>query len=383
MSRQARFLFLLLMSMALFFGFLEHFTPGTFPFTFERLHIFLFNLCTGGTIVLYHTEGRAGFSGKVILFGVLATVYAVLAFFQIYAPAMAISLFLAAIVESVRIRRFSVFPKDFFRSSVPIAEKFNQASLLCLSIGLTISSMVILNNEYLHLPMFSFRKLTLNTFFLGFSFPVSLITFSVIFDLMKNETDGSYACLKEYGFWAVNLGVIIFFLFILFEMLIAQLFVTLILLGTVVMIFLLYIRLGIRAQQKNFLSSGIGFLLFTAVTGILYIVMEFFPEYYTTENSRFLLSLHSFASLYGWNLSGLAIICRFHDFPLKLHSRGIIIFHWIIVILLAPLGKYSLPFAVLAVISYIAMLFVIFFNKGNGQALDRSPAAAVATGNRA
>ncbi len=32
-----------------------------------------------------------------------------------------------------------------------------------------------------------------------------------------------------------------------------------------------------------------------------------FPEYYTQTSSEFLLKLHSFASLYGWNLSGLAV----------------------------------------------------------------------------
>ncbi len=358
------------MSMALFFGFLEHFAPEDFPFTFERLHIFLFNLCTGGTIILFYSERRPEFSKKVTAFGVLAVIYAILGFFQIYAPAIVISIALTAIVESVRIRRFSLLPIDFFRPSVPIAAKFNQASLLCLSMGLIISSLVILNNEYLHVRMFSFQKLTLNTFFLGFSFPVSLITFSVIFNLMKNDTKGISSYLKEYGFWAINLGVITFFIFILLEMLVAQLFVTSILLGTVIMIFLLYIRLGIKAQQKNFLSSGIGFLLYTALTGILYIVMEFFPELYTRENIRFLLSMHSFASLYGWNLSGLAIICRYHDFPLKLHSRGIILFHWVVVILLAPLGKYYLPFAILAVLCYVAMLIVIFFNKGNAPQLN-------------
>lgn len=351
------------MSLALFFGFLEHFAPDSFPYTFERLHIFLFNLCTGGTIILFYTEQTRDLSAKVIAFALLAVTYAILAFLQLYLPAMVISVVLALIVESVRIHRFSLFPTDFFRPTVLISEKFNQASLLCLSSGLIISTLVILNNEYLH--KVHFNKLTLNTFFLGFSFPVSLITFSVIFGLMKNNVNGLSRRLKEFGFWGINLGVIVFFIFILFERLVAQLFVTSILLSTVLMIFLLYARLGIKAQQKNFLSSGIGFLLYTALTGILYIVMEFFPEMYTKDNIRFLLSLHSFAALYGWNLSGLAIICRYHDFPLKLHSRGVIIFHWIVVIILAPLGKYYLSFAVLAMLSYVAILAVIFFNQGN------------------
>ncbi len=47
------------------------------------------------------------------------------------------------------------------------------------------------------------------------------------------------------------------------------------------------------------------FLLYTAITGIVYIALEFSPDY-TPEKTKLLLRMHSFASLYGWNLSGLA-----------------------------------------------------------------------------
>jgi hypothetical protein len=74
--------------------------------------------------------------------------------------------------------------------------------------------------------------------------------------------------------------------------------------------------------------------------------------------------MHSFASLYGWNLSGLAVICRKDDFPIRLHSSYIIIVHWITAIILAPLGTYFRGFAVLALGGYAFILYMILFSKG-------------------
>lgn len=361
MSIRFRSFLMTLMSTALFFGFLHLFVPDGEAYNFERLHIFLFNLCAGGTIILYFTEKQTDPSKKVILFSLLAISYAVLAFFRMYVPAMVISLVLAGIVEMIRIRKFSLFPWNFFRS-VPVSEKFHQASLLCLSIGLVISCLVIWNNEYLKL--FSYPKLQLDTFFLGFSFPLSLITMSVMFSFMKEDFRELTNLLKNMGFWIINLGVIIFFVFILFEKLGLQLAITIVLLGAVLMILWLFATLGIRLQQKSFLLSGLGFLIFTAITGILYIILEFFPEYYTPDTSKFLLKLHSFASLYGWNLSGLAVICRYEDFPIRLHSKGLILFHWLTVLILAPLGIYFHVFAFSAIICYTTFLYIIFSSKG-------------------
>lgn len=362
MSAGFRSLFMVLMSSALFFGFLHLFVPDGETWNFERLHIFLFNLCSGGTIILYFTEDRKKPSGRTILFSLLAFVYAVCAFLKVYIWAMVISLFLAGIVEIVRIRRFSVFPTAFFRSSVPVSEKFHQAALLCLSVGLVISCLVIWNDEYLKIV--SFPKLKLDTFFLGFSFPLSLITMSLMFSFMKADMRKIVGLLKNVGFWTINLGVIIFFLFILFEKLVPQLFITTVLFMAVVMIFCLFIRLGIHVQQKSFLISGMGFLLFTAVTGILYIILEFFPEYYHQNTTEFLLRLHTFASLYGWNLSGLVVICRYEDFPIRLHSKGTILFHWLTVLILAPLGIYSRAFAVCAIVCYTIFLYIVFSSEG-------------------
>jgi hypothetical protein len=282
-----------------------------------------------------------------------------MAFFEYYIPAMIISLVLAGIVESVRIRAFSFFPSGFFNIKEPVNKKFHQAALLCLSIGLVVSCAVILNNKYIHI--IELQKLKLDTFFLGFSFPVSLITMSVIFSMMKDNSGPVIKGLKEFGFWSINLGVIIFFLFIIFEKLVPQVYVTLILFLTVIIISGLYQRLGDSLQQKAFLISGLGFLLVTAVTGIIYILFEFLPGY-TSENLKWLLRLHSFAALYGWNLCGLAVICRYNDFPIKLHSGKLIFFHWFVVLILAPLGNYYKIFAIPAVAGYIVVLYYIFFS---------------------
>ncbi|MBU0995076.1 MAG: hypothetical protein KJ737_21490 [Proteobacteria bacterium] len=361
MNTPLKILFFSYMMLALAFGFMHHFIPDS-PYTFERLHIFLFNLCSGGTIVLYYTEGLKRLSLKSAGFLVIATVYAILVFLEIYKPAILLSIGLAIIVESIRIKRFSLFPVGFFKKSEPVYEKFHQASLLCLSMGLVISSMVILNNEYFHIIK-NMPKLQLNTFFLGFSFPLSLITMSMIFSLMPESDESVVILLKNFGFWSVNLGVIIFFLFIIFERLFPQVIVTLVLFFTVIMIFFLFRKLGYAWQQKNFLSSGIGFLIFTAVTGILYILFEFSPEY-TQGKYTWLLKLHAFASLYGWNICGLAIILRIDDFPLKLHSGKVVCFHWLTVIILLPLGIFYTPVSIIALASYFIVLYLILFTQG-------------------
>lgn len=210
-------------------------------------------------------------------------------------------------------------------------------------------------------------KLQLDTFFLGFSFPLSLITMSLLFSIMS-DNGKAILWLKNIGFWFVNLGVIVFFILIIFEKLLPQVFVTLILFATVIMILCLLIILGKNLQQKAFLVSGMGFLLFTAITGIVYIVFEMTPGY-TSENYKWLLRIHSFAALYGWNLCGLTIILRYKDFPLKLHSYTLIIFHWITVLVLAPLGCYFPFFAYNATICFIVILCAIMFTKGKSDSV--------------
>jgi len=397
MDQRLKFFFSIMMIIALCFGYAAIYFPLQ-NYDFERLHIFLFNLCTGGTIILYFTEGKNRLSARTGLFLFLSLFYALFAFLKIYPMTIFISLGLASIVESLRIERFSIFPWHFFTMKESVSAKFHQASLLCLSIGLLMSTAVIINNEYIHI--LTMEKLTLNTFFLGFSFPLSLITLSVIFSMIRtngdsiwyrgtmkennctrrvnnintwNGTDSTHSreaninintLLSVICFWIINLGVIIFFIFILFEKFYPQLIVTLLLFIAVITVFILYRQFGQKMQQKQFLSSGIGFLIATAISGILYIFYQMSPDY-NPENTKWLLRIHTFASLYGWNLCGLAVICRFKDFPIRLHSGVVIAVHWLTALVLAPLGTNIALFALMAVAGYIFSVVTLFFSDVN------------------
>jgi hypothetical protein len=358
---QFKSILLVMMTTALACGFLHHVIPAAIH-NFERLHIFLFNLCSGGTLLLYFTEGRKTLSQLTISFLVLAIAFALCAFRQWYVPAMLIPLVLAALVEKVRIDHFgSRFPRALFSAKEPVARKFHQAALLSLSLGLLFSSPVILNSVYLQ--WFTIEKLKLDTFFLGFSFPISLISMSVIFSLMKQEELKLTTLLKEAAFWIINLGVIVFFIFILAGMFTSQVAIATLLFLTVAFILYLYWHEGIQLQQKAFLTSGILFLLVTSITGIAYILLSF-SRYYTPEISLPLLRLHAFTALYGWNISGLVVISRHGDFPLQLHSSKVIVLHWLTVLLLCPLGYFLPSFAVVAVLAYAWLLVRLFFNQG-------------------
>ncbi|TYT73372.1 hypothetical protein [Desulfobotulus mexicanus] len=354
--------FTALMILAMAFGFFHLFiSKETIPFDFERLHIFLFNLCAGGGLILFHTRRNLPrpMGGKLHIFIMLSLLFALAAFLESYIPAMICAASLAILVESERIRTFSFFPIDFFKDRVPVEKKFHQAALLCLSMGLATSVVVMFNESYAN--WVSMEKLTLNTFFLGFSFPVSLITMSVMFQIIGDNRVRTTRVLKNIGFWSVNLGVIIFFIFILFEWPSLQLVISLILFGAVLLILILFLQDPMQAQQKAFLTSGMFFLVFTGISGIAYILLEMTP-YYTQENGKILLKMHSFASLYGWNLSGLVVIMRYEDFPIKLHSRTLIMTHWITVLVLAPLGYFSPFFALVGLLAYIVLLEVLFFS---------------------
>jgi len=268
MNTKVKILFSILMITALVFGFIHVYFPAD-NYSFDRLHIFLFNLCTGGTILLYYTQGREKLSKTVSSFFLGSLIYAFSAFFKIYPITILISVPLFILVEKIRIQKFSLFPILFFKFKEPVSQKFHQASLLCLSVGIVMASLVILNNEYF--KFVTMEKLTLNTFFLGFSFPLSLITLSLVFSMLKKIEGSSAKVVMEVCFWTITLGVIIFFVFILFEKFIPQIFVTSALFTAVVIVFLLYINFADKIQQKLFLTSGIGFLILTAIFQVLYI----------------------------------------------------------------------------------------------------------------
>ena len=367
MNNKLKALFSFLMITALAFGFINIYFPVQ-TYSFERLHIFLFNLCTGGSILLYYTEGQARVSKTVRLFFLGSLIYAFSAFFLLYPLTMLVSVGLYILVEKVRIKKFSFLPIQFFQKKVSVSDKFHQASLLCLSTGIFMASLVILNNEYF--KWVTMEKLTLNTFFLGFSFPLSLITLSLVFSMLKKIEGSGRKVIMEFCFWTITLGVIIFFIFILFERFIPQIFVTTALFVAVVTVFYLYSTFADKMQQKLFLTSGIGFLILTAISGILYIFLQMGDDY-NPERTKWLLQMHVFASLYGWNLCGLAVICRFDDFPIRLHSPTVIFIHWLTAIVLAPLGVFYGWFALLAILGYAFITITLFFSSNNREKLPR------------
>lgn len=366
MNHKLKLLFSMLMITALVFGFVNIYMPLE-RYSFERLHIFLFNLCTGGTILLYYTQGKVQVSKTVRLFFMGSLVYAFSAFFELYPLTLAVSVLLFILVEKVRIQKFAFLPFDFLKSDIPVTEKFHQASLLCLSTGIVLAGLVILNNEYFKV-ITTMEKLTLNTFFLGFSFPLSLISLSLVFSMLKKIEGSSTKVLMEICFWTITVGVVVFFGFILFEKFIPQIFVTSALFLAVVTVFYLYSKFADQVQQKLFLTSGIGFLIATAITGIAYIVFQMSPDY-DPQKTKWLLHIHVFASLYGWNLCGLSVICRFDDFPIRLHSPTVICIHWLTAILFAPMGVFYPLFAILAIISYAFITFTLFFSSNRKEVL--------------
>jgi hypothetical protein len=363
-SWQLKTTLMAVMTIALGCGFLHHVIPPE-HLNFERLHIFLFNLCSGGTLLIYFTEGRKNLSKTGRLFFLLSICFALFSFKKWYIPTLIIPLILGAIVEKVRIQHFgSLFPLELFLSRVDVSRKFHQAALLCLSLALFISSPVIYNDIYAH--WFTLDKLKLDTFFLGFSFPISLISMSVIFSLMKKHNVQMATHIKEALFWTINLGVIVFFLFILAKWFVPQVMIATTLFVAVTLVLYLYYHQGIRLQQKAFLTSGILFLLITSISGIVYILFAF-SDGYDPQRTLPLLRLHAFTALYGWNLSGLAVISRHGDFPIQLHSQKVIILHWLTVLVFCPLGYFVPFFAVIAVIFYFWLLQTLLFNQGTDE----------------
>ena len=333
------------------------FADQVWNMNFERLHVFFFNLCAGGFIILYHTENSEKPSAISYTFLVLSLIYAILAFMKNYQAAALLSFTLGLLVESVRIRYFSLVPKELLSVEVSVVDKFHHASILCLSLALFVATFVLLNDTILH--WVPYKSLTLDVFFLGFSFPVSLITMSVMFSFIRRDISPQLRYCKQAFFWTVNLGVIIFFLFIIFELALAKFAIAIILFVTVVLIFSFFLILGVNVQQKLFLLSGMMFLVFTGITGVFYIILNQNPEAYE-QWGKLLLSCHAYLSLYGWGLSGLLILIRWNDFPLSLNSVRVIFFHWLVIGVLAPLAENNIILAGFALVTFCLFLHLFF-----------------------
>ena len=91
MSTHAKLLFGAVMTLALLFGFLHVIWPEA-PCSFERLHIFGFNLLTGGSLILYHTQRRGVLTRRVKTYFVLALLYALFAATGWYIPTLILSI---------------------------------------------------------------------------------------------------------------------------------------------------------------------------------------------------------------------------------------------------------------------------------------------------
>ncbi|MEW6716972.1 MAG: hypothetical protein AB1345_05690 [Chloroflexota bacterium] len=340
-------------------------TPPQARYQFQRLHIFLFNLVSGGTILIYFTEGQGRLSRRGWLFLAFSLICSVAAFLDEFVWAILAAVVMVGIVESVRVRFFPRIPLDFFKFSTPVSCKFHYAAVLCLSIGLLLSATVMVNNQYLHL--IDLPTLILNNFFLGFSFPLSLITFAVMFSMMHEDTGRWSQILREASFWIVTVGVIVFFVVILLKIFVAELFMAFLLLADVLLIFTLFMRESRHLYQEAFFTSGLVFLVATSLTGILIILWPLWYPHDQGATWELLYRMHAYLSLCGWNLSGLTVISRYPDFPLKVHETGIILAHWATIALLSPLGNLYYLFALTAIPLFAALMWLIFFSPGYGK----------------
>lgn len=360
MNNAVKLILVVTFAIAFLFGFLHLFLPGH---DFERLHIFLFNLCGGGTMLIAYAQARRH-APLAVLFYSGSVAYTMSAYLQRYRIAILIAIALAFLAERVRATRFQFFPIDIFRAATPVAEKYLHASLLCLSISLALSSIVIWG----HLAGFPLpRRLTLNIFFLGFSFPVSLATMSLISRNLNRLEAKAIKRIEESIFWIITLGVVLFFAVILLEIIAAELAMAVMLSISVVILFAIHIWAGLDAPSRRSLTSGMGFLLLTAVTGSAYLAWK--AVGFGQEGGKMILRMHAILSLYGWNMCGIILMSRAGISsinPLSVASlpRPVIVLHWMIVAILAPIGFYFKPMALVAVAAYSVFLWLSLIRRG-------------------
>jgi hypothetical protein len=352
------------------FGYAGYFVPGQTAiletprqdtFQFQRLHVFFFNLVCGGTVLLYFTEGKYNLTWRGLIFLLGSLAFSIAAFLNRYLVASVLSLLLALVVDTIRTSRFSFFPTEFFDNSVSLSRKFHHAAVLCLSLGFLICAGVMIDNQYIHI--LNLPYLILDDFFLGFSFPISLATFAVIFSMAPDARSSLWPALGSATFWITTVGVIIFFVFIILALLIAEFIIATVLLLDVLILYYLF-RMGSwdKTQEKRFLTSGMLFLIVTGVTGVLLVLWDALAPN-DLQGRGFLLQTHAYLSLYGWNLVGLIAIIHYRDFPQRLNQLPVIVLHWITVSLVAPLGSEVAILAVAAIILFMYLTGVLLFSR--------------------
>ncbi len=325
--------------------------------SFSALHVFLFNLTSGGLLIMTLAWNRRDLALEGATFYVACLIFSFAASFGSYLLAVVSALTLAILVEFTRWRIFSFFPFEFF-SKKQVSCKFEQASLLCLSLGLIICAVAMLNNHYL--VLFHLEKLDLHVFFLGFSFPISLMNFSFIFRKIEESGRDYSRGLAEFCFWGLNLGVILFFFFIIFQTYPLQLLMALLLFATVIVTIFFHVKKSGRGFEWSMLLSSLCFLVLGSLTGIAYIlVLWLFPDYH----SGYMLSLHSAATLFGWNMTWIILACRSEKTPPRVSARFIIGVHWVFVLLL-PAARVSTLFGALVSIPFLVLLLTGLFSEG-------------------
>ena len=99
MSSRAKILLGVVMTLSLLFGFLHEIWPDA-ALSFKRLHIFGFNLLTGGSLILYHIVGKGVFTPRLMAYFAFALLYALFAAAGWYIPALLLSIPLFLLVEN-------------------------------------------------------------------------------------------------------------------------------------------------------------------------------------------------------------------------------------------------------------------------------------------
>ena len=356
MNKSMKLILFVTITLAVSSGFLKMFLPEDSTLSIASLHVFLFNLASGGTLIITHFADKKGPGKYGAVYYIGALLFTFGAFAGIVPLCIVSALFLAAMVEYVRWTNFEWFPFDFFRK-VPVSQKFKQAALLCLSCGLIICAATLVNNHYLQLIMF--EKLDMHIFFLGFSFPISLSTFSLIFERIENSDNPPGGKIPEFCFWALNLGVIFFFLFILFEIYPGQIVMSFTLFTTIFLTLRMHIKHPPLDQRGIMLISALSFLILGSITGIIYIAILWADPNYT---QGYVISIHSAATVFGWNMVWLMLTARKGEFPLNINLKFLIVLHWVFVCLI-PFARTTLLAAIPAVVLLVIFLFSFLFSR--------------------
>jgi len=335
-------------------GFLKAVMGPDIQLDVGALNIFLFNLATGGTLILTRFAGKSSFTALTVAYYLGALVFAVAASIHLPAACIVSAIFLAVIVEYVRWTQFGWFP-EFFQA-VSVSRKFQQAALLCLSSGLFICAATMLNNSYLGLV--HLEKLDLHVFFLGFSFPISLSTFSLLFERVEAGSGPPVRRQSEFCFWALNLGVIVFFLFIVSECYPGQILMSLTLFTTIMVALSLHLKYTPRNQEATLLTSALAFSIVGSLSGIAYVLLLWTSENYTPG---IVLSMHAAAAVFGWNMVWLMLTARKGQYPLAFNTKVLLGIHWTLVVLI-PFARESVVAAVPAALCLLVFLGMALFS---------------------